>query len=199
MSLMRFKFLVLASYAAAFPVVLTLIVLISLYFFYQHQTSLKKSWGITKASPHYESLPKEKASIELEAESEDARVAVLDEFFETHDSPLSTLGTTFVTTADKYHLDYRLLPAIAMQESNLCKKTPHDSNNCWGYGIYGGKVLRFATYEEGIETVAKGLSKNYKTQGLIAPEDIMKKYTPGSNGSWANGVNYFMDDINSSL
>lgn len=196
---MRFKIFILASYVFVLPLVLTLAILISLYFFHQHQTSLKKSWGIAKASPHYESLPAPRASVDQEIEAEDARVAVLDEFFVDHDSPLSEHGAAFVETADKYGLDYRLLPAIAMQESNLCKKTPKDSNNCWGFGIYGGRVMRFSNYEEGIETVARGLSKNYVAHGLVEPEEIMKKYTPGSNGSWANGVNYFMDDIGASL
>lgn len=29
-----------------------------------------------------------------------------------------------VAIADKYNIDFRLLPAIAMQESNLCKSDP---------------------------------------------------------------------------
>ena len=37
--------------------------------------------------------------------------------------------------------DYRLLPAIAMQESTLCRSIPVDSHNCWGWGIYGDKVM----------------------------------------------------------
>ena len=52
-------------------------------------------------------------------------------------------------------------------------------------------VMRFSSYEEAIETVAAGIKRNYVDTGLITPEDVMKKYTPSSNGSWANAVTYF--------
>jgi len=196
---MRFKIFLLASYVLALPLVLAATILVSLYFFHQNQTSLKKSWGITKATPHYEALPEQRASITLETEARDARIDVLEEFFIRHDSPLVGYGKEFVVVADEYELDYRLLPAIAMQESNLCKKAPENSHNCWGFGIYGGKVTRFANYNEAIDTVAKGLARNYVANGLVQPSEIMTKYTPGSNGSWADGVNFFMDYIHSSL
>ena len=97
--------------------------------------------------------------------------------------------------ADKYEIDYRLVPAIAMQESNLCKVIPHNSYNCWGWGIYGNTVTRFSSYEESIETVSRGLKKYYVDQGLKTPDQIMKKYNPSSNGSWAFGVNFFFKAI----
>jgi hypothetical protein len=53
----------------------------------------------------------------------------------------------------------------------------------------------FTNYEEAIETVSKGIKENYVDKGLTTPDDIMKKYTPSSNGSWANGVNEFMQDM----
>ena len=81
-----------------------------------------------------------------------------------------------------------------MQESNLCKKIPDGSHNCWGYGIYGGKVTMFQDYKEGIYTVTKGLATRYKPKGLVTPEQIMTMYTPSSNGSWAFSVNHFMEN-----
>jgi hypothetical protein len=76
-----------------------------------------------------------------------------------------------------------------MQESTLCKKIPKDSYNCWGFGIYGGKVTRFDNYPEAIHTITKTLAVKYKKDGLHTPEEIMQRYTPSSNGSWAKGVN----------
>ena len=79
-----------------------------------------------------------------------------------------------------------------MQESNLCRLIPEDSHNCWGWGIYGTTVTRFDSYDEAIETVAKGIKKNYIDKGLVTASAIMKVYTPQSKGSWAYGVNTFL-------
>lgn len=77
-----------------------------------------------------------------------------------------------------------------MQESQACLRIPENSYNCWGYGIYGDKVTRFSSYEEAIDTVAQGLKRNYIDQGLITPEDVMRKYAPPSN-SWADAITFF--------
>lgn len=123
----------------------------------------------------------------------DERVAILKSFFRQHNSPLYDHAEFIVKTADKYGLDFKLLPAIAMQESNVCRVIPNNSYNCWGWGIYGGQVTRFSSYPEAIDTVARGLKNNYIDKGLITPDEIMRKYNPGSpNGSWANGVNTFL-------
>lgn len=125
----------------------------------------------------------------------DARVEMVRQFFEKYKSPLEPFAQNVIDSADEYSLDFRLIPAIAMQESNLCRKIIIDSYNCWGFGIYGKTVTRFTSYEEGIETVTKTLAKNYKQNGLETPEEIMSKYTPSSNGSWAASVNYFMEQL----
>lgn len=122
----------------------------------------------------------------------DSRVANLKAFFRKHNSPLYNEAEVIVKVSDEYQFDYRLLPAIAMQESNLCRVIPYESHNCWGWGIYGSTVTKFDSYEEAIRTVAKGIKKNYIDQGLITASMIMKKYTPSSNGSWAYGVNTFL-------
>jgi hypothetical protein len=125
--------------------------------------------------------------------SKDARIEIVKQFFAKYKSPLEPFASNIIDDADKYGLDYRLLPAIAMQESNLCQKVIPNSYNCWGFGIYGNKVTRFENYPEAIDTVAKTLANNYIAGGLNTPEEIMRKYTPSNNGSWAFSVNYFMD------
>jgi hypothetical protein len=124
--------------------------------------------------------------------SKDARIEIVRQFFARYNSPLEPFAQNIVENADKYSLDYRLLPAIAMQESNLCQKIITDSYNCWGFGIYGKTVTKFGSYPEAIETITRTLATNYIAGGLNTPDQIMKKYTPSSNGSWANGVNFFM-------
>jgi hypothetical protein len=127
--------------------------------------------------------------------SKDARIEMVRQFFAKYKSPLEPFASNVVEAADKYDLDFRLIPSIAMQESNLCQKIITDSYNCWGFGIYGKKVTRFESYPEAIETVTKTLAQNYVAGGLNTPDEIMKKYTPSSNGSWAKSVNYFMGQL----
>ena len=122
----------------------------------------------------------------------DSRSTNLKSFFRKYNSPLYDKSDIFIQVADKYGFDYRLLPAIAMQESGLCKFIPENSYNCWGWGIYGSTVTRFDSYEEAINTVASGIKKHYIDKGLVTASMIMSKYTPSSNGSWAHGVNTFL-------
>lgn len=125
----------------------------------------------------------------------DGRAANLKRFFRKYNSPLYDKAEYIVKVADIYKMDYRLIPAIAMQESGLCRVIPDNSFNCWGWGIYGTTVTRFSSYEEGIETVSRGLRKNYLDKGYVTPTQIMEKYTPSSQGSWARGVNFVLDSL----
>lgn len=145
------------------------------------------------------SLPKgEVKGLSTVFEAEDARPELVAKFLERYKSPMQPYdqyGKMLVETADRYGLDYRLLPAIAMQESNLCKKIPENSYNCLGFGIHSKGTLRFASYEEAFNTAAKTLKTNYVDKGLDTPEKIMTKYTPGSNGSWALSVNRWISEM----
>jgi len=138
---------------------------------------------------------KSQTEILTEFKTADIRVANLKYFFRKYDSVLYDQSDYIVKMADQYTLDYRLIPAIAMQESGLCKHIYEGSHNCWGWGIYGNKVTRFDSYEEAIETISRGIKKNYIDKGLTTPEAIMRKYTPPSDGSWAFGVNTFLKMI----
>lgn len=141
------------------------------------------------------SAPLVMGAYETQTSVNDGRAANLKSFFRKYNSPLYDHADYIVKTSDKYKFDYRLLPAIAMQESGLCRAIPHNSYNCWGWGIYGSTITRFDSYEEAIETVAKGLKQNYIDKGLVTASAIMAKYTPSSNGSWAHGVNTFLKVI----
>lgn len=128
----------------------------------------------------------------MNIESGDGRIANLKQFFRKYNSPLYDDANVIIEVSDNYKFDYRLIPAIAMQESNLCKYIPENSYNCWGWGIYGNRVTRFDSYEEAIRVIAKGLREQYLDKGLVRASEIMQKYTPSSNGSWAHGVNTFL-------
>lgn len=130
--------------------------------------------------------------------SKDARPLMIARFLERYSSPLKPydyFGEFLVHTADKHGLDYRLLPSIAMQESGLCKKIPHGSFNCLGLGIHARGTWHFESFEANFDKAAEILKANYIDKGYVTPEQIQKKYTPSSNGSWQHAVNLFMRKI----
>ena len=143
----------------------------------------------------YASLPDKGTKITTKIQTGDARPELIRNYLSTHESPLEPLADFIVQTADKYAIDYRLTTAIAQQESNLCKKVPENSYNCWGWGIHSKGTLGFNSFEEGIDTVSQGIKFNYIDEGYVTPDEIMQKYTPLSNGSWAFGVNLFMSQM----
>lgn len=138
------------------------------------------------------------AGITTNITTEDARPVLIAQFLETNHSPLKPYdywGEFLTQIADKYNMDYRLLPSIAMQESNLCKKIPEGTYNCLGLGIHSRGTWAFPSFESNFEKAAEILRRNYMDMGLITPDQIQNKYTPSSNGSWEFAVNHFMDKL----
>ena len=133
----------------------------------------------------------------------DERVPLLRGYLQAKDSPLASKSAEMVATADKYQFDWRLLPAIAGKESSFGKKIPWDKEGqkpsyyAWGWCIYGDQVLSFSSWEEGIEKVGAGLRNGYFNKNLVTVEDVMRYYTPKSNGSWARDVSFIMEQIDS--
>jgi len=140
----------------------------------------------------FASLPSDFPTISGDIEVSDARPEILKQFLADNNSPLASYAQTLVDAADQQSLDWRLLPAIAQKESGLCRIIPPGSHNCWGWGIHSKGSLGFDSYEEAIETVSQGIKDNYIDKGYTTPDEIMVKYTPLSNGSWAEGVNHYM-------
>lgn len=140
----------------------------------------------------YASIPSDTPSIYEEIISADARPEIIRNYLEANDSPLEPYSNLLVETADKYKLDFRLLAAIAQKESGLCRVIPEGSHNCWGWGIHSQGTLMFDSYEEGIETVSKGLKEYYIDMGYVTIEDIMKKYAHPDSTTWAEGVSMYM-------
>jgi len=182
-------------------VIVTTIAGLQSYFWYQSTQAAiiaPPSTEVAIAAPqNFRTAPQVKG-VQSIMETEDGRAELVSRFLSRHDSPLSThqhFGQVFVDLSDKYGIDFRLLPAIAMQESNLCKRIPEGSFNCLGFGIHSRGTLAFTSYEANFERAAKELKKNYIDIGLTTPEEIMTKYTPSSNGSWAASVNQWMAEM----
>ena len=125
----------------------------------------------------------------------DIRVLVLKEFFRIYSSPLIDYVDTLVQVADAWGLDYSLMPAIAMQESGGCKTIPQGSFNCWGFGIYGDKVVNFVSFENAVAKVAKTLKEAYIKKGLTNATLLEDKWIPSSRGLWSYSVNFFIGKI----
>ena len=123
------------------------------------------------------------------------RVEVLEKFFEKYKSPLKENAQTFVAVADKYGIDYTLLPSISCQESTCAKFLIEGSYNPFGWGVYGNQHIAFESYDQAIEAVGEGLYKGYFSKGLDELHEIAPVYTPPSNGSWYRGVTYFSNQI----
>jgi hypothetical protein len=194
--IMLFKKTVLSIIIAAFtPIAFVFVLVFTLASYHKNHAV-----NMVAFSHHniiaYAALPTSQNTFAANISEQDGRVEKIRQFLHRYNSPLEPYAQDVVDAADEYGLDYRLIPAIAMQESNLCLKIPTDSYNCWGFGIYGSNVHRFSDYKEGIYTVTKTLANKYKTKGLVTPEQIMTMWTPSSNGSWAHSVNYFMEKLN---
>jgi hypothetical protein len=189
------KTLLTFSFIGSLPIFIFFLTLVSLTFKYQSDGFVSRQLH----KPQFQAVPEDIPQSSINLELHDGRVDALDEFFASYNSPLEGHAKTIVTEADMHNIDYRLLPAIAMKESTLCKKIIKDSYNCWGFGIYGNKVTKFEDFESAIKTVTSTLSKKYIQLGYESPEEIMTKYTPSSNGSWAEVVNLIMARLQDSL
>lgn len=182
--------------AAWFGACFTTLIFSILFSFYLSHAQIVKQ--VNQSFKLYAALPQNSIASYENINVSDARSKIIENFFRRYNSPLVSLGEVFVGVADKYKLDYRLLPSISMQESNGGQKIISSSFNPFGYGIYGSQVKKFSSFEEAIERVGKGLREDYLDKGLDTPEKIMPKYTPSSvtlGGPWAKGVSAFMEEL----
>lgn len=190
------KLLLLISFFLVTPVFLIFsLIFLSLLTYQKNSHKIMLSLFDQDDSVSYAALPTSNETFEQKIIQKDARVGLVKQFFASYQSPLEPYAQNVIDSADQHGLDFRLIPAIAMQESNLCRKIPANSYNCWGFGIYGGKVTRFPNFEDAIETVTKTLATQYKNNGLDTPLEIMSKYTPSNNGAWARSVTHFMEEL----
>jgi len=187
------KFILLTTFFTTITIVFLFTLVFTLYRSYHHAGYAQNDSSYRSVA--YAALPSAENLFEYTITEEEGRVEKIKQFLHRYSSPLEEHADLIVQVADGYNLDYRLIPAIAMQESNLCRRIPEDSHNCWGFGIYGKKVTRFENYPQAIETITKTLATKYRDKGLITPVEIMSMYTPSSDGSWAKSVAHFMNQI----
>mgnify|MGYP003421544660 CR=1 FL=1 len=115
--------------------------------------------SVTKVEVSVEDLRKEKA-------------LMIDTYFKERSMPLYGTGMTFVLVAEKYGLDWRLLPAIGIRESSggkaACGYNPFGWGSC--------KLHNFGSYDQAIEALGKNLGgANPKTARYYAGNSTMEK------------------------
>jgi len=125
----------------------------------------------------------------------DMRVLKLEKYLESKDSPFARDAEHFVKEADRLGLDWKLVAAIAGNESYFGQLIPFDSYNAWGWAVYTGMSYgaNFSNWKEGVTIVSEGLKENYINEGNVTLADIGRKYA--ADPEWATKVAHFMNEI----
>ena len=125
--------------------------------------------------------------VKLEELTERSRKARrIREFYERWNAPMAAQSEFIVDTAEKYGIDWRLIPAISIVEST-------GGRYCFrSYNPFGWGKMSFSSFEEAIDTVARGLANGY---GTSDPYAITPSYNPVTPASWANKVSGLMSQI----
>ncbi|HRH31558.1 MAG TPA: hypothetical protein PK950_02725 [Candidatus Paceibacterota bacterium] len=116
------------------------------------------------------------------------RAELIDSYYEAKKLPMAGYGKLMVEAADKYDIDWRLLPALAVRESTAGKQACGGKLsaewNPWGWNSCKGDG--FSSMEESVDMIAKHISGNHertaryykKKQGDV--KGILQVYNPPS-------------------
>ena len=132
---------------------------------------------------------------EIRMGKRDDRVVRLKRYLQSHASPMAGSASVFIKEADRLGLDWKLVAAIAGNESYFGWYIPENSYNGWGWAVWTGMSYgaAFKNWEEGITVVSEGLKSDYIDQGLTAIDQIGQKYAADPEWSWK--VSHFMKEI----
>lgn len=102
----------------------------------------------------------------------DARLERLKAFFGKLDCPAKDYSGDFIATAERYDLDWRLLPSISYLESTGGKAAKNNNLFGWNCGRTG-----FASASAGIHEVGRRLSRSrlYRSKNL---DQLLATYNP---------------------
>ena len=111
---------------------------------------------------------------EQKAPVADQRLARLQAFFGKSDCPAKAYSDDFLAAADRYDLDWRLLPSISYVESTGGKSTRN--NNLFGWD--SGRAI-FRTARQGIHEVGYSLTHShlYRSKNI---DQLLATYNPSS-------------------
>ncbi|MCL4419516.1 glucosaminidase domain-containing protein [Patescibacteria group bacterium] len=132
------------------------------------------------------------ASSQTGVRNPDLRVVAIENVFKRYNSPLVPYAASYVKYADKYNVDWKLLPAISGLESYFGTYLMPGSYNAYGWG---GGYIYFNSWEDGINTIDKSLREDYMNKwGAKDVWQIGPIYA--ESPTWSVRVANFMDEIN---
>ena len=119
----------------------------------------------------------------------DRRTPRLEAFFHAHNCPQPLLVQDYLTAADAYSIDYRLLPAVSVREST-CGQFAR-LNNRWGWD---SARTGFASLARGVHYIARQLATGHVYRGKSLDEKL-RAYNP--NPLYSNEIRKLMREIES--
>jgi hypothetical protein len=157
------------------------------------EDKIRSGFGITEIIDEHSALLEEKK----------IKAAKIDAYFAKWDLPAAGYGMAMVEAAEKYGLDWRLIPALAKLETTGGKhtcKNPKGKNNWFGWGSC---KISFDSVEESFDVIARNLTGNnprtekfYKDKTV---EQILVVYnppdTPGITPGYHKLAFKIMDEI----
>ena len=114
---------------------------------------------------------------------------------------MAPYADTIIAEADRFGIDFRLVPAIAMCESNAGKHMPKkDEYNAFGIAVYTGQLQgkAFDSWPHSIAWVSQYIKVHYYDRGFKDLYDIGAIWAPPSvekGYSWTNCVESFQNSI----
>jgi hypothetical protein len=118
---------------------------------------------------------------------EDPRSSKLRSFFKKQDCPAQYYIDKFLDAADRYELDWRLLPSLAYVESTGGKAAPNNNLFGWDSGRAQFPSPTAAIHEVGYRLTHSALYKDKDLDGVLAT------YNPGAE--YARKVKAIMHQI----
>lgn len=131
--------------------------------------------------------PERKPAPAPERRAFDARLEKLKAFFGKWNCPAKDYSRVFIEAADRYELDWRLLPSISYLESTGGKAAKNNNLFGWKSGRAG-----FASATQSIHEVGRrlGRSRLYRSKNL---DQLLATYNP--TGDYAQKVKSIMQSI----
>lgn len=123
----------------------------------------------------------------------DLRPDKIDFYFGTKKMPLNGYGIWFVNCADHYGIDYNLLAAISVIESQGGKRYPRPTNNPFGWD---SAKSGFVDINTAICFISEKLGTGKYYAGKSNKGKLQAYNPPSINPNYADNVLKIMNDIN---
>jgi hypothetical protein len=117
----------------------------------------------------------------------DRRLKPLKRFFQRASCPAVKYATAFLEAADRYDLDWRLLPSISYLESTGGKSAPNNNLFGWDSGRAQFESPTASIHQVGYQLSHSALYRHKDTDGILA--------TYNSNAEYAAKVKFVMRSI----